>query len=143
MKLLPSSFTATFSASPFCARLRASSSVFIDSKRVRFSLVARSALPFGSRKLRAKPARTRTTSPIWPSLATRSSKITSIGSSPCVFGKMSGGTGRRALPSRDAAADVEGGIGEADDGDREGRPAEQEDAQIHAAKHEGPAGERA
>ena len=34
--------------------------------------------PCGSRKLRAKPSLTRTTSPIWPSLATRSSKITSM-----------------------------------------------------------------
>src|SRR5262244_1922986 len=42
------------------------------------SLVARSALTFGNRKLRAKPSLTRTTSPIWPSLATRSSRITSM-----------------------------------------------------------------
>ena len=40
--------------------------------------VARSALPRLSRKLRANPSLTRTTSPIWPSLATRSSKMTSI-----------------------------------------------------------------
>ena len=48
------------------------------SKRERLSSVARNALPLGSRKLRAKPSFTRTTSPIWPSLATRSSRITSI-----------------------------------------------------------------
>ena len=40
--------------------------------------VARSALPRFKRKLRANPSLTRTTSPIWPSLATRSSKMTSI-----------------------------------------------------------------
>src|SRR5690606_11289820 len=42
---------------------------------------ARSALPCGSRKLRAKPSRTFTTSPIWPSLATRSSRITCMAGS--------------------------------------------------------------
>src|SRR5580692_12034530 len=61
---------------------RATSSVFMPSKRPRFSSVARSALPRGNRKLRAKPSLTRTTSPIWPSLPTRSSKITSISKSP-------------------------------------------------------------
>ena len=40
--------------------------------------VARNALPRFNRKLRANPSLTRTTSPIWPSLATRSSKMTSI-----------------------------------------------------------------
>src|SRR5580704_16150758 len=82
VKLLPPSFPATCSASDLNESERASSSPFIVSKRVRFSSVARSALPRGKRKLRAKPSLTRTTSPIWPSLATRSSKITSISTSP-------------------------------------------------------------
>src|SRR5580704_600374 len=46
---------------------------------MRLSLVARNALPWGSRKLRAKPSLTRTSSPIWPSLATRSSRMTCMG----------------------------------------------------------------
>src|SRR5271170_5772583 len=52
------------------------------SKRVRFSAVARNALPRGKRKLRAKPSFTRTTSPICPSRGIRSSRITSILVSP-------------------------------------------------------------
>src|ERR1700712_4705949 len=44
----------------------------------RLSAVARSAFPRFNKKLRANPSLTRTTSPIWPSLATRSSKMTSI-----------------------------------------------------------------
>src|SRR5215470_8947976 len=43
------------------------------------SLVARRAFFCGSRKLRAKPGFTFTTSPIWPSLGTRSSRMTFIG----------------------------------------------------------------
>src|SRR5262249_24839965 len=43
------------------------------------SLVARSAFFCGNRKLRAKPGFTFTTSPIWPSLGTRSSRMTFIG----------------------------------------------------------------
>src|SRR5580658_10048638 len=78
VKLLPLSFPATWSASAFSVSERTSSSPFIVSKRVRFSAVARNALPRGKRKLRAKPSLTRTTSPIWPSLATRSSRITSM-----------------------------------------------------------------
>src|ERR1700751_3464668 len=65
------------------------------SKRERFSLVARNALPCGSRKLRAKPSLTRTTSPIWPSLATRSSKITSMSTSPLRPPRLHRGENRR------------------------------------------------
>src|SRR5207302_9392428 len=75
-KLRPLIFSPTFSASPLRSRLRASSSIFIDSNRVRLFLVARNALPWGKRKLRAKPSLTRTSSPIWPSFSTRSSRIT-------------------------------------------------------------------
>ena len=75
---LPSIFSATLLASPLAWRLLASSSAFMPSNLARLSAVARSALPRLSRKLRAKPSRTLTTSPIWPSLATRSSKMTSM-----------------------------------------------------------------
>src|SRR5579859_6271945 len=82
VKLLPLSWSATPAASLFMAAERACSSAFMLSNRVRFSSVARRALPRGNRKLRANPSLTRTTSPIWPSRATRSSRITSISASP-------------------------------------------------------------
>ena len=75
---LPSIFSATLLASDLAWMLLASSSAFMPSYLARFSAVARSALPRFKRKLRAKPSRTLTTSPIWPSLATRSSKMTSM-----------------------------------------------------------------
>ena len=49
----PSSLAATVSASFFASRLRASSWARSVSKRLRLAVVARSALPWGSRKLRA------------------------------------------------------------------------------------------
>src|SRR5580704_10599423 len=74
----PSSFSATAFASCFSSRLRASMSARCVSKRLRLASVARNAFLRGKRKLRANPSLTRTTSPIWPSLATRSSKMTSM-----------------------------------------------------------------
>src|SRR5579872_1306143 len=53
-----------------------SSCAFWAWKYSRFALVARRAFFLGRRKLRAKPSRTRTSSPIWPSFSTRSSRIT-------------------------------------------------------------------
>src|SRR3569833_537825 len=76
VKLLPSSLSATFWASPFRRRLLASMLAFWCWKYSRFALVARSAFFLGSRKLRAKPSFTFTSSPIWPSFSTRSSRIT-------------------------------------------------------------------
>src|SRR5579871_158737 len=76
MKLLPSSFLPTTSASFFCSRLRASSCAFWPWKYSRLALVARSAFFSGRRKLRANPSFTFTSSPIWPSFSTRSSRIT-------------------------------------------------------------------
>src|SRR6201995_5963073 len=76
MKVLPSSFSAIFWASDFRSRLRASGCVFWVWKYSRLALVARRAFFLGSRKLRAKPSLTRTSSPIWPSFSTRSSRIT-------------------------------------------------------------------
>src|SRR4051794_8875550 len=76
--LRPSIFPATLVASFLASRLRASRSAFMPSNLARLSVVARSALPRFSRKLRANPSLTRTTSPIWPSLATRSSRMTSM-----------------------------------------------------------------
>src|SRR5215212_11581835 len=76
MNLWPSSLLPIFSASPLSLRLLASSWVFWAWKYSRFALVARSAFFLGKRKLRAKPSLTRTSSPIWPSFSTRSSRIT-------------------------------------------------------------------
>src|SRR5580704_965931 len=53
-----------------------SSCAFWAWKYSRLALVARSAFFLGSRKLRAKPSLTRTSSPIWPSFSTLSSRIT-------------------------------------------------------------------
>src|SRR5580704_15139163 len=76
MKDLPSSFLATPSASLRRSRLWASRSTLRVWKYSRLALVARSAFFLGKRKLRAKPSLTRTSSPIWPSFSTRSSRIT-------------------------------------------------------------------
>src|SRR6185437_12155548 len=76
MKDWPSSFLATPSASLRRSRLWASSSILRPWKYSRLALVARSAFFLGRRKLRAKPSLTRTSSPIWPSFSTRSSRIT-------------------------------------------------------------------
>src|SRR3569833_1192359 len=76
MKVLPSSFSAIFCASDLRSRLRASSCVFWVWKYSRLALVARRAFFLGRRKLRAKPSFTFTSSPIWPSFSTRSSRIT-------------------------------------------------------------------
>src|SRR3954468_8619359 len=72
----PSRFWPIFSASPFSLRLLASIWAFWVWKYSRFALVARRAFFLGRRKLRAKPSLTRTSSPIWPSFSTRSSRIT-------------------------------------------------------------------
>src|ERR1700743_1975208 len=76
MKDWPSSFLATPSASLRRSRLWASRSALRVWKYSRWALVARSAFFLGRRKLRAKPSLTRTSSPIWPSFSTRSSRIT-------------------------------------------------------------------
>src|ERR1700691_3042229 len=76
MKNLPSSFLATASASIPRSRLLASRSTLPVWKYSRLVLVARSAFFLGRRKLRAKPSLTRTSSPIWPSFSTLSSRIT-------------------------------------------------------------------
>src|ERR1700743_732023 len=64
------------SASFLRSRLCASICAFWVWKYSRFALVARRAFFLGSRKLRAKPSLTRTSSPIWPSFSTRSSRMT-------------------------------------------------------------------
>src|SRR5262245_47368139 len=109
----------------------------MPSKRARFSLVARNALPLGKRKLRAKPSLTRTTSPIWPSLAQRSSRITSMVVSPFVDHCVSSSSQtRRPTPARDAAADVEGGFGKTQDRDRQNRPAEHDGDAVDTGQHD-------
>src|SRR6185369_368202 len=118
--LRPLIFSATLAASPLALRLLASSSAFMPSNLARLSAVARSALPRLSRKLRANPSLTRTTSPIWPSLATRSSKMTSIFVLLQVFDiwvgglvEVSGhGQGRR-LSAQEPLANSKGGVGKA------------------------------
>src|ERR1700727_637765 len=76
MKDLPSSFLATASASLRRSRVWASRSTLRVWKYSRLALVPRSAFFLGRRKLRAKPSLTRTSSPIWPSFSTLSSRIT-------------------------------------------------------------------
>src|SRR6185312_15713601 len=76
MRTLPI-LPATCWASSLRFRLSATSCALRSSKLLRFSLVARRAFFFGSRKLRAKPGFTRTTSPIWPRRSMRSSRMTS------------------------------------------------------------------
>src|SRR4051794_37028600 len=78
MNVLPSSLSATFCASLLRSRFRASSCVFCVWKYSRLAFVARSAFFLGNRKFRAKPSFTFTSSPIWPSFSTRSSRITCI-----------------------------------------------------------------
>src|SRR5690606_25810821 len=63
---------ASFSAAAFSSSARRSSNAFT------FASVAGTALPYGSRKLRPKPALTFTLSPREPRFATFSSRITSI-----------------------------------------------------------------
>src|SRR4030081_3754582 len=107
----------------------------------RLSAVARSALPRFNRKLRANPSLTRTTSPIWPSLATRSSRITSIVVSPFVgLDHSSGWQGRRSALARHAAAKVEDGVRQAEDGHGEDRPAEHDGGRVGAREQNGAAG---
>src|SRR3984957_12755179 len=140
--LRPSIFSATLVASPLACRLRASRSAFMPSNLARLSVVARNALPRFSRKLRANPSLTRTTSPIWPSLATRSSKMTSIFVLLCGDGfwlveRGSSGRGKGRWPSPQIAlTKPENGIGEAKSRHPHNRPDEQHDGDIDAAKPE-------
>src|ERR1700728_2657651 len=78
MKPLPSNFLAMASASLRRSPFWASSCAFWAWKYSRLAFVARSAFFLGSRKVRAKPSLTRTSSPIRPSFSTRSSRITCI-----------------------------------------------------------------
>src|SRR6516162_6740334 len=133
----PSIFSAALEASPLAFRLRASSSAFMPSNLARLSAVARKALPRLSRKLRANPSLTRTTSPIWPSLATRSSRITSMTVSPSIEHRHSSGPQtRRPAPSCNATANVESSLGEPQDGHRQNRPAEHDRRGINRREHE-------
>src|SRR5882757_11338011 len=151
MTLRPSIFSATLVASPLACRLRASSSAFMPSNLARLSEVARSALPRFNRKLRANPSLTRTTSPIWPSLATRSSKMTSMLVLLRCFAMFcdvladdldesetvnsGNGKGRRLAPLV-APANVEQGIGKPERHQRQDRPAEHHDDGVGGAEPE-------
>src|SRR5215467_2144306 len=149
MKLWPSILAPTFSASPLSSRLRASNWPFMISNLARLSFVARSALPCGRRKLRAKPSFTRTTSPIWPSLATRSSRMTSIlvllwgvglrwSIGRYVSGCFASGAsrGRGAAPGR-AHAQAEQRLSDADQRHDHDRPDQEDDAPVGARQHDG------
>src|ERR1044071_1600748 len=139
MTVLPSSEEAILPVSPLAAAFFACGSAFIDSKRVLLSAVARSALPRGSRKLRAKPSFTRTTSPIWPSLPMRSSRITSIVVTPlsCPLSSLNSRLAcARAALCRDAPANIEAVVGEAENGERQNRPAEHHYRRVDAAENE-------
>src|SRR5882757_1274571 len=147
----PSIFSAALAASPLACRLRVSSSAFMPSNLVRLSAVARSALPRFNRKLRANPSLTRTTSPIWPSLATRSSKMTSMLVLLRCFAMFcdvladdldesetvnsGNGKGRRLAPLV-APANVEQGIGKPERHQRQDRPAEHHDDGVGGAEPE-------
>src|SRR5690625_5043173 len=76
--LSSASFAARASASAFLAAAAASNSARRFSNSATFSGVARIAFPWGSKKLRPKPAFTTTWSPISHNLPTFSSRITSI-----------------------------------------------------------------
>src|SRR4051794_39111740 len=142
--LRPSIFSATLVASFLACRLRASRSAFMPSNLARLSAVARNALPRLSRKLRANPSLTRTTSPIWPSLATRSSKMTSMLLSPYLYLLSSGvglnglrsgqWDGRRRPSVQIALAKSENGVGEAESHHRKNRPAEHQHDRVGAAQ---------
>src|SRR6185503_1031645 len=132
--VLPSSVPASFSAPPLASRLRTCNSDFIDSKRALFSAVARSALPRGSRKLRAKPSFTRTVSPIWPSRPTRSNRITSIVVTPsCVLSSFETSNLRDAAARGEPCAQAEKHVGEAEQDQHQQRPAEHDDRGVDAA----------
>src|SRR5579863_646284 len=140
MTLRPLIFSATLAASLLACRLRASSSAFMPSNLARLSAVARKALPRLSRKLRANPSLTRTTSPIWPSLATRSSKMTSMFvlllrySELGGLAKRSGCGKRRRSRSQIAPAQPEERVGYAEKRDRQDGPREHQDNDVGTAK---------
>src|SRR3974377_1958934 len=112
----------------------------MDSKRDLFSAVARRALPRGNRKLRANPSFTRTTSPIWPSLPMRSSRITSIVVTPQLNPNLhwwlsSGQAGRSPL-ARHTRTQIDRRFDEAEHTNREHRPAEHEHRGVNATQHQ-------
>src|ERR1700759_4986952 len=101
----------------------------MPSNFARLSEVSHHSLPRFSRKLRANPSLTRTTSPIWPSLATRSSKITSMSFLlSCLnvwFGVKGGISGDRQWwrpAAQVARAKSERGIGKSQRDQRQHRP---------------------
>src|SRR3977135_2692000 len=127
MKLLPSRPPPICWAAPRSSTLRVSSVSFMPSYLALFSLVARNALPFGSRKLRAKPSLTRTMSPIWPRRPTRSSRMTSMGGLLWVEGCEVWAD----FPFRRAR-----GAGRPEERHEQERPAENGDRRIDADQHD-------
>src|SRR6476661_9024619 len=131
MKLLPPSLPCTACASDLSSRSRASSCARSRSKRLRLASVARSALPRGSRKLRAKPSLTVTTSPICPRRPMRSSRITCIVEAP--FLSACSATGGRLT----TLAQAEQRLGKAENGDNKGNPAQQQNSELDGCKQNG------
>src|SRR5213082_895884 len=91
-----------------CSRARRSSSARRVSKRAMFSGVASVALPCGRRKLRPKPERTFTRSPMLPRLATFWSRMTSIGAPSVLVGIGQQRQEARALDRHRQLALIEG-----------------------------------
>src|SRR5204863_417045 len=99
---------ARSSADCSCSRARRSSSARRVSKRAMFSGVASVALPCGRRKLRPKPERTFTRSPMLPRLATFWSRMTSIGAPSVLVGIGQQRQEARALDRHRQLALIEG-----------------------------------
>src|SRR5437763_15508028 len=99
---------ARSSADCSCSRASRSSSARRVSKRAMFSGVASVALPCGRRKLRPKPERTFTRSPMLPRLATFWSRMTSIGAPSVLVGIGQQRQEARALDRHRQLALIEG-----------------------------------
>src|SRR6266513_327588 len=99
---------ARSSADCSCSRASRSSSARRVSKRATFSGVASVALPCGRRKLRPKPERTFTRSPMLPRLATFWSRMTSIGAPSVLVGIGQQRQEARALDRHRKLALIEG-----------------------------------
>src|SRR5207248_9054132 len=99
---------ARSSADCSCSRASRSSSARRVSKRATFSGVASVALPCGRRKLRPKPERTFTRSPMLPRLAAFWSRMTSIGAPSVLVGIGQQRQEARALDRHRQLALIEG-----------------------------------
>src|SRR6478752_1483104 len=141
VKLCLSSFDDTLEASDLSSRLRASRWERSRSKRSRFDLVARSALPCGSRKFRAKPSLTLTTSPIWPRRPMRSNNMTCMGVLLVFVVRLFRAGWETA--ERGAFAQAKHRLGQAKNCDHDHHPSDQDNSEIESAEQQGAVGEPA